>query len=79
MREETEEEIKIKIINFTIKMHIVMFLVYSCVLIAYISVHMFTLSDEMALCENNASRYCPLIYDSGGIVNNPNPNASVSY
>ena len=71
------EEKEIRFIDKITKIHIIMFIIYSVVLIVYLSIYMFMLSGEMAMCENNPSRFCPVIHDSTGIVNKPNPNSAV--
>lgn len=71
------ESNEVKFINKLTKIHIAGFIIYTTILIIYISVYQFSLVNEMATCENNPSKFCPSIYDSNGLVNKPNPNSAV--
>ena len=70
---------EIKFIDNITKTHIIMFMVYSFALLVFMAIYMFVLTEDMATCENNPSKFCPSIYDSKGLVNKPNPNSAVQY
>ena len=68
---------EIKYIDDVIQFHGIFFMIYTAFTVGFLLYYIYTLSKEMAVCENNPSRFCPVIYDTTGIVNKPNPNADI--
>lgn len=70
---------EIEFIDKVTKGHIIVFMIYSIALMVILSLYQFSLSQEMASCENNPSKFCPSIYDSTGLVNKKNPNSATQF